>query len=677
MTEADQSPCEIRIALRAAGFSPIPVDGKIPHLTGWQQKLNATVEEIRAWDRRYPTHKNTGILTRDAPALDIDITNEPAAIAVEELARERWGDAGFFPVRIGRPPKRCLFFRCDAPFPKLTRLLVAPDGTKHKLEILCDGQQVVVDGIHPDTRKPYAWHGGELGKIKRADLARMSEAEALEFLEDAVELLVKEHGFTVEGAKAKANGKGNGGAHGERDRLVADIISGANYHDSIVKLAASYAADGMPAEDIERILKAAMYASQAEHDDRWKSRLDDIPRAVQSAVHKFRERKDAEYKATLARLTIDEVLEVFDKWLVLDNHTPIYAVLGAVAANYLSGIPVWLGLVAPGSSAKTEILGSLSLLPHIVKATTLSPAALLSGVPKRQFAKGARGGVLREIGSFGILVHKDFGSVLSMRPDLKAETLAAMREIYDGSWRRQLGTDGGITLPWEGKVGLLFGCTAVIDSHHSVIGSMGERFLMSRLSPKFGQLKKALDHKGNAEKTMRKELEEAVAGLFLTRVEPQPITDEESAWLESIVNLVVLLRGTVERDRITKEIQAVYGEEGTGRIGLTLERLLAGLSSLGVERSIALKVVESVAMDSVPPIRRRAYEHLADGREARTSQVGQALGLPTNTVRRALEDLAAYRLVERFKKDALDEDALEEGNDKGSDNRPDWWRVVV
>lgn len=132
--------------------------------------------------------------------------------------------------------------------------------------------------------------------------------------------------------------------------------------------------------------------------------------------------------------------------------------------------------------------------------------------------------------------------------------------------------------------------------------------------------------------------------------EPQPISDDEIKELDRIISLVVRLRGAVERDRNTREIEAVYGAEGTARIGLTLERLPAGLDTLGVERNTALGVVKSVAMDSVPPLRRRAYEYLAPGHrriEADTPTIAEALGLPSVTVRRALEDLAAYGLVER------------------------------
>ena len=181
--------------------------------------------------------------------------------------------------------------------------------------------------------------------------------------------------------------------------------------------------------------------------------------------------------------SIDEVLQVFERWLLLEDLTPVYAALGTVAANALPGDPVWLGLVAPPSSAKTEILNATTRLPGVVPAATLTLASLLSGTPAKQQARGAKGGLLRQIGEQGLLVLKDFGSILSMRPDAKNELLAALREIYDGSWTRHLGTDGGKSLSWQGKVGMLFGVTGVIDQHHGVIGAMGDRFLLCRLAP--------------------------------------------------------------------------------------------------------------------------------------------------------------------------------------------------
>src|SRR5262249_60735063 len=115
-------------------------------------------------------------------------------------------------------------------------------------------------------------------------------------------------------------------------------------------------------------------------------------------------RADEEPQQQFEPKQLKEVIAAFDKWLVLYDHTPIYAVLGTIAANLLPGDPVWLGIIAPPSSAKTEILNSVSHLQFTEAVATLTPAALLSGTPKKQRDKTAKGGLLHKIGPFGILV---------------------------------------------------------------------------------------------------------------------------------------------------------------------------------------------------------------------------------------------------------------------------------
>lgn len=91
-------------------------------------------------------------------------------------------------------------------------------------------------------------------------------------------------------------------------------------------------------------------------------------------------------------------------------------------------------------------LQSNSTLPGVHLAATLTEPALLSGTPKRQTASNSKGGLLRVIGDHGILLFKDFGSILSMHRDARSAVLAALREIYEASGTRPLGTDGGRTL---------------------------------------------------------------------------------------------------------------------------------------------------------------------------------------------------------------------------------------
>ena len=159
---------------------------------------------------------------------------------------------------------------------------------------------------------------------------------------------------------------------------------------------------------------------------------------------------------------------------------------------------MWLLVVGPPGGGKSEQLQGAAGLPDVHPAATITEAALLSGSPKREHAEGAKGGLLRQIGDFGIILCKDFGSVLSMHRDGRAQVLAALREVYDGSWTRHVGTDGGKTLHWEGKVGLIAGVTPTIDRHHAVMGAMGERFILFRLPEVDAdeQARRALEHAG-------------------------------------------------------------------------------------------------------------------------------------------------------------------------------------
>src|SRR5215471_16647303 len=77
---------EIRHAMYQRGFSILPISGKRPPMDEWQ-KLCANSDAIALWPRLYPFAGNTGVHTRDTPAIDADIFNEEAAEAIEALAR--------------------------------------------------------------------------------------------------------------------------------------------------------------------------------------------------------------------------------------------------------------------------------------------------------------------------------------------------------------------------------------------------------------------------------------------------------------------------------------------------------------------------------------------------------------------------------------------------------------
>lgn len=348
--------------------------------------------------------------------------------------------------------------------------------------------------------------------------------------------------------------------------------------------------------------------------------------------------------------TIEEVLAVFKRELFLPDTEPLLAILGTLAGNLLAqDDPIWLLAVGPPSGGKTEQIWPATALPFVHPAATLTEAALLSGTSRRERAASAKGGLLRSIGDFGVIICKDFGSVLSMNRDTRAALMAALREVFDGSWTRHVGSDGGTTLHWQGKVGLIAGCTPIIDRHHAVMSSLGERFLLVRLPPaEKTQATRMRQHAGRV-KEMRADLAVAVAGLFAEPLpDPRPVAEDEWARLVDLAWLVTHCRSSVERDSYSRQIELVPGAEAPGRLTAMLATLLSGLDSIGVDRATAWEVVRRVGLDSMPALRRRVLDSL-DGAKAgvETTVVAVAVSHPTETVRRTLQDLEAYDVVER------------------------------
>jgi hypothetical protein len=292
-------PTALRHQLLAAGFCPLPLRGKAPFQKDWQKRTAPSSADIDNWSLHYPDAGNTGSLTRLMPTLDTDITDEKAAEAVENLVREKFEKRGCILVRIGSAPKRAIPFRTHTPFPKIVGKIIAPDGgTDQKIEMLCDGQQVVVDGIHPDTKKPYGWHGGAPGAVSAEELPCIDAEEAQALVDDAVELLVRNFGYTRPHAKQRA---GNGFDQQRTDwaEEISNILIGSELHDSITRLAAKLITSGMSAGAATNFLRDLLQRSSAPRDARFDTRMtDDIRRAVDSALRKYQPANEPPHPAS-------------------------------------------------------------------------------------------------------------------------------------------------------------------------------------------------------------------------------------------------------------------------------------------------------------------------------------------------------------------------------------------
>jgi hypothetical protein len=185
-------PPKVRRLLLANGYVPLCVNGKVPPIEKWPDII-PTEAMIAEWEvnEKYSSARNTGIVCRGVRAVDIDVYDPDLADILHAKVVALIPPGAPVLVRTGQPPKRAILFRTDETFPKTaTGRWESPDGRRHQVEVLADRQQLVVFGIHPETRGPYRWQakGCVPWEVPRARLPTLTEEDASRLVADATAL---------------------------------------------------------------------------------------------------------------------------------------------------------------------------------------------------------------------------------------------------------------------------------------------------------------------------------------------------------------------------------------------------------------------------------------------------------------------------------------------------------
>jgi putative DNA primase/helicase len=131
---------------------------------------------VRAWSI---AGANMGLRADRFPGVDIDSTDAALTEIVKSTAFARLGETA---TRTGRAPKALLIYRTDEPFGRM-RLWMRRGDEQHLVEVLGQGQQYVVYGMHPTTMQPYVWDA-PMEQVKAADLNAVTREQCNDFLNE-------------------------------------------------------------------------------------------------------------------------------------------------------------------------------------------------------------------------------------------------------------------------------------------------------------------------------------------------------------------------------------------------------------------------------------------------------------------------------------------------------------
>jgi len=363
--------------------------------------------------------------------------------------------------------------------------------------------------------------------------------------------------------------------------------------------------------------------------------------------------------------TLADVHEVFRRGLYLPDPAVVDVPIAATVANLMPDIdPVFLMVVGAGSRGKTAGIEAQNDIPQVHALSSLSKATLFSGYidskkPEKDHSllpRLTRAGVR-------VLLLKDFTTVLAMHRNDRGEILAQLREVFDGSFVKETGT--GREVVWEGHMGFVAGVTPAIDEHHGVLAILGERFVYLRVPDvdRPRSTEAALRARGK-DRELRQKRRRVVARFVagLEGLQAPELTEEVERHVVTLSDFTARARTGVARDGYSREVVALPELEAPMRLAKQLASMWSALRLIGYEEEAATAMLERLATDSIPPVRRVCLEYLRHHGRSKTTTVAEDLGLPTNTARRALEDLALLKVIVRDK-------------ESQSSNAPDWWDV--
>jgi len=382
--------------------------------------------------------------------------------------------------------------------------------------------------------------------------------------------------------------------------------------------------------------------------------------SARDAVEKERGKKSRRGRA----YRYSGLLRAYREYLSIGDDTALQVICGTFLANQLGGAtePLWMFIVGPPGSSKTELLMGFSDSESVYTTTTLTPHALISGA----YTNGGADPSLLPRLDGKVLVIKDFTAILSMQYVARDEIFGILRDAYDGVCEKQFGT--GVARRYESRFGIIAGVTPDIDRLQSSNRSLGERFLKYRLpsicptggDPVLAALQN-LEVKVTAREGVRVAASSYLEGI-LGSVKELPEWEETTTWypkLRALAGWTALLRGSVAREIGSDRLLHKPVVEYPTRLALQFKKLGSGISAAKHQTSVGSEeyhILKHVARDTVPDreeeILRRLWEASLDSKfdGLTLSELSRASRFPRTTVSRVMDNSVLLHTAKRLGK---------------------------
>jgi len=368
------------------------------------------------------------------------------------------------------------------------------------------------------------------------------------------------------------------------------------------------------------------------------------------------------------------------KYLHLDDPWVVDIALATVVANTLEGDPLWLLLVNPSSTGKTEFVQMFDQVEFCNWIGEITENTFLSGLKSddrgRAKANSRSNSLLFRLTDpafrngkppVRVVLIQDLTGMITTKRDRRDAVFGQLRQIFDGRLVKDTGMGDGLI--WEGYLGLLGAVTQVYDEVAELHSILGQRFVLYR--PKREDIteegRRAI--KRQPDQQWRKTL----ASLTVTCVRESMeqcskvcISSEAEERLNTLAQFTATGRTAVPREGYRKILKHHPEPEGPARLIQQFKKLLIGLCAVrsrDTPTEEELSMIAKIARDTIPKIRLTVIEALYFS-GGTIKDLEQITKLPQATLSYLLIDLQVlgvvrseeklWRLTPKFQKLCID-----------------------
>lgn len=358
--------------------------------------------------------------------------------------------------------------------------------------------------------------------------------------------------------------------------------------------------------------------------------------------------------------TFKELVQMYDERYEHYDKGSLAIVMGAAIINHLpQQDSLWINLVAPASSSKTETIRGFRLLPDAEWVSQITSKTFFSG-------RGKEYSWAYQLPNPCLILVEDTTTLFEMPAEERGQVVRTLRLMYTRDFRALSGNiKAGEMDDWNKKVSIIMGTTERIDTA-DVAGMQvvaGSRSLMYRLwvpkrdDPRRLDINRKSVKNGETNVDAREFLQEQTRNCYLSLLNPAPmeptLSDAQIGRIASLADMVSLGRHTNIRDPRTGDIEQIPEPEQGARVSQQLALIAKGQALIHRRSEVSdadIDMAVRVARDTLPELPLVVLSCVNDiprTVEDITQLVAQYLGkrYPLAAIRRRLEDLAAGGLV--------------------------------